>query len=65
MVLPIAEEVGHVPQRKLVNFNERPSGSSRDVTVDKRPLRYTGTGVGSPGAAFLSPETSSTALNKA
>ena len=41
---------------------QSPSGSGGDVAKDKRPVRYTGTGVGSPAAAFLSPETSSMAL---
>jgi len=62
IVAPVLEQTVYVPHRKLINLMERPSGSSSDVAVDKGPLRYTGTGVGSPTATFLRPETSSTAL---
>ena len=63
--LPVLEQVIYVPQCERVNFAKRPPGGSGDVAVEKRPLRYTATGVGSPEAAFFRPETSSTALKSA
>src|SRR5438309_6842784 len=65
IVLPVGHQIIDIPERKLVDLREGPSGSSGDVAVSKGPLRYTGTGVGSPAEAFLRPETSSTALNSA
>ena len=65
IVLPISKEIVYLPHGQLVNLPESPSGSGGDVAVNKRPLDYTGTGIGSPAAAFLRPETSSTALKSA
>ena len=65
IVLPVRHQLIHFPQSKLLNFMKTPSGSSCDMAKKERPVRYTGTGVGSPAGAFLSPETSSTALKRA
>jgi hypothetical protein len=64
-LLPVLEQIVYFPQCECVNFAKRPPGGSGDVAVEKRPLRYTATGVGSPEAAFFRPETSRTALNSA
>lgn len=64
-LLPVLEQIIYVPQCERVNFAKRPPGGSGDVAVEKRPLRYTATGVCSPAAAFFRPETSSTALKSA
>lgn len=65
IILPVAKQLVHFPQRKFVDLPERPSGSSSDMAIDKCPIGYTGTGIGSPAAAFFNPETSSTALKSA
>lgn len=64
IVLPIVEEFICLPQCQPADLSERPSGSGSDVPVDKRPVRYTDTGIGSPAAARLSPETSRTAWKR-
>jgi hypothetical protein len=65
IILPVGKEFIDVPKGELVDLREGPPGSGCDMTVDERPVGYTGTGVGSPAEAFLSPETSSTALKSA
>jgi hypothetical protein len=65
VVLPVCHQIIDFPKGKLLDFRQSPSGSSCDMAKDERPIRYTGTGVGSPAAAFLSPETSRTAVNSA
>lgn len=63
--LPVLEQIIYVPQCERVNFAKRPPGGGGDVAVEKRPLRYTATGVCSPATAFFSPETSNTAPKSA
>ena len=62
---PVVEQIVDVPECERINLAKRPPGGSCDVAVEKRPLRYTATGVGSPAAAFFRPETSRTAPNSA
>jgi hypothetical protein len=63
--MPVGKEVIDLPQGKQADLIECPSGSSSDVAVQERPIGYTGTGVGSPAAAFFNPDTSSIALKRA
>jgi hypothetical protein len=65
IVFPVGHKIIQFPESELLDFSKSPSGSGGDMTENKRPVRYTGTGVGSPAAAFLSPDTSSIALNSA
>jgi len=62
--MPVSHEIVEVPEGKLFNVMQGPSGSGGDVAEDKRPIDYTGTGVGSPAEAFFKPETSRTVLNR-
>jgi hypothetical protein len=64
VILPVSHEVVEFPQSKLLDLMESPSGSGCDVAKDKRPIGYTGTGIGSPATAFFNPETSSMALKR-
>jgi hypothetical protein len=65
IVPPVRHEIVEVPESKLLDVRQSPSGSGGDVAKNERPIDYTGTGVGSPAAAFFKPETSRTALNNA
>ena len=64
VILPVIEQLIYLPQGEPADLAEAPSGSSSDVTIEERPIGYTGTGVGSPADALFRPETSSMALNR-
>src|SRR5262249_31666392 len=64
VILPVIEQLIYLPQGEPADLGEAPSGSSSDVTIEERPIGYTGTGVGSPADALFRPETSSMAPNR-
>ncbi len=38
MILPVGEQIIYVPEGKLGNLSERPSGSGSNVAVEERPV---------------------------
>ena len=52
MLIPILEQLVHLPQRERIHIVVLPSGDGDDVAVDLAPIRYTGA-PGNPAFGLL------------
>src|SRR5262249_51000930 len=62
MLIPVLDQLMHLPQRECIHIAVPPSGDGDDVAIDPAPISYPVTGCAYPGAFLRNPDASSTAL---